>query len=217
MINKNIICIYPVDSTTDFLIPLYELLSKFDNFKGYRLVTADDNIQILKNSLSDIESGSILLFLGHGASHCLYGSHKERIFTSLDLDLLEKFECIFLSCRSEEFLKQHNEAYIGFGDMPTDYAEVESERTLNDCDYLKGYDSSDIEYYRQQIVNIFADAINFVGIDSLERLYKSIKLFANKEISRILVNKEDPNYRARADLLFEWKDEITYHSKTSSI
>lgn len=94
--------------------------------------------------------------------------------------------------------------------MPTDYNEVEAERQLNDIEYLEGLDERDIEYYRNQIVDFFIKAIRMSQLKSLEEFYKAIKLFANKEISVLLLNKQRNHYRHLADLIYCWKDEMEY-------
>lgn len=210
MKNKTIVCLYPIDPTTDFLMPIYEILSQFDGFNGYRISTSEQDINDIKFEIEKSSSYNMIIFLGHGASHCIYGSMKEKISTSNDLIRYNNADCIFLSCRSSEFLKAHNGNHIGFGDMPTDYNEVEAERQLNDIEYLEGLDERDIEYYRNQIVDFFIKAIRMSQLKSLEEFYKAIKLFANKEISVLLLNKQRNHYRHLADLIYCWKDEMEY-------
>lgn len=210
MRNKTILCLYPIDTTTDFLMPIYEFLSQFDGFNGYRISTSKQDINDIKFEIEKSSSNNMIIFLGHGASHCVYGSVKEKILTSDDLIKYNNADCIFLSCRSSEFLKSHNGNHIGFGDMPTDYDEVEAERQLNDAQYLEGLDEIDIEYYRNQIVDFFINAIRMSQLKSLEGFYTAIKLFANKEISNLLLNKKRNHYRLLADLIYCWKDEMEY-------
>ncbi|EIK40215.1 hypothetical protein HMPREF1055_00951 [Bacteroides fragilis CL07T00C01] len=41
--NNRIACIYPMDETTDFLLPIFERLQKESNFIDYRFDTNDIN------------------------------------------------------------------------------------------------------------------------------------------------------------------------------
>lgn len=95
MRNKTIVCLYPIDPTTDFLMPIYEFLSKFDGFNGYRISTSEQDINDIKFEIEKLSSNNMIIFLGHGASHCIYGSVKEKILTSNDLIRYNNADCIF--------------------------------------------------------------------------------------------------------------------------
>jgi hypothetical protein len=74
-----VICIFPEDRTTDFLMPIYEQMEKIIDFIGYRFDTNDQyKKQSLYSELNTMNDISMLLFLGHGASNMLYGSVGEN-------------------------------------------------------------------------------------------------------------------------------------------
>ena len=157
--NNKIVCIYPIDKTTEFLLPIFERLQKESNFIDYRFDTNDTNsVNKMKDDLSNLEQPSFIVFLGHGASYCLYGTPEENkkkvLFSADDLSLFQNHNCFFLSCRSSEYLSGKAQSYIGFGDIPTDYLEIISERDLGDIHYMCGIDETDIELYKKYIVDI---------------------------------------------------------------
>ena len=213
--NNKIVCIYPIDKTTEFLLPIFERLQKESNFIDYRFDTNDTNsVNKMKDDLSNLEQPSFIVFLGHVASYCLYGTPEENkkkvLFSADDLSLFQNHNCFFLSCRSSEYLSGKAQSYIGFGDIPTDYLEIISERDLGDIHYMCGIDETDIELYKKYIVDIILHTIDCCGCDSLLIFYNKIKLYINKRIADLLVNKEIQNYRLMADLLYSWKSEIEY-------
>lgn len=182
--NNKIVCIYPIDKTTEFLLPIFERLQKESNFIDYRFDTNDTNsVNKMKDDLSNLEQPSFIVFLGHGASYCLYGTPEENkkkvLFSADDLSLFQNHNCFFLSCRSSEYLSGKAQSYIGFGDIPTDYLEIISERDLGDIHYMCGIDETDIELYKKYIVDIILHTIDCCGCDSLLIFYNKIKLYIN--------------------------------------
>lgn len=213
--NNRIVCIYPVDETTGFLLPIFERLQKESNFIDYRFDTNDINsANKMKDDLLNLEKPSFIVFLGHGASYCLYGTpegdKKKKLFSIDDLKLFQNHNCFFLSCRSSEFLRTKAQSYIGFGDIPTDYSEIMSERDLGDIHYMSEINEAEIELYKRHIVDIILRTIDCCGCNSLLVFYNKIKLYINKQIADLLVNKDVSNYRQLADLLYTWKSEIEY-------
>lgn len=85
-----------------------------------------------------------------------------------------------------------------------------SERDLGDIHYMSGINEAEIELYKSYIVDIILHTIDCCGCESLLTFYNKLKLYTNKQIADLLVNKEVPNYRLLADLLYSWKSEIEY-------
>ena len=76
---SKLMCIYPVDKTTDFLLPIYEQLELLPDFVGYRFDTNDSSkTKNLHNASHQIAENDFVFFLGHGASNKLYGSVNEN-------------------------------------------------------------------------------------------------------------------------------------------
>ena len=62
--NNKIVCIYPIDKTTEFLLPIFERLQKESNFIDYRFDTNDTNsVNKMKDDLSNLEQPSFFVIL----------------------------------------------------------------------------------------------------------------------------------------------------------
>ena len=214
--NKLVLCIFPIDETTDFLHPIYDAISSVSvKFNGVRIdTTNEEEVDKLKKELLSLSDNITIVFLGHGASHCLYGTptvEKNRLFKKEDLTIIKNKINFIFSCNSKDLLDNIEALkYIGFGDMPTEFNEITSERALNDASYLEGIIEQDINIYKEVIVDIIAKSIKESKFLSLEDLYRNIKLFANISIVDILTKKNSPNFRMIADLIYEWKDNMTF-------
>ena len=72
---SKLICIFPEDKTTDFLLPIYDQLETLSDFIGYRFDTNDSSkTKNLHDELLQIDENDFIIFLGHGSSNKLYGS-----------------------------------------------------------------------------------------------------------------------------------------------
>ena len=72
---RRLVCIFPEDESTDFLLPIYKQLENLSGFIGYRFNTLDSQKRNnLYETLNQLEDNSLLVFIGHGASNRLYGS-----------------------------------------------------------------------------------------------------------------------------------------------
>ncbi len=61
---SKLICIYPKDETTDFLLPIYEQLETLSDFAGYRFDTNDSSkTKVLYDDLKQLDDDSIIFFL----------------------------------------------------------------------------------------------------------------------------------------------------------
>lgn len=211
-----IICIYPFDTTTDFLIPIYQYLESIDGFIGLRINENGDNVGDCYKILKSCSSNAIIVFLGHGCSRCLYYGDKKPLIDKDGFNYFFDKRIFLLSCRSSEFIELKNtdqvNSYIGFGDLLTDWAEVISEREF-DVNAYKEINENIISSFRDIIVQSILDS--FIVVINLHQdfqyLYLQIKLRFNKNISRLLKEKSDINSnRVLAKLLFEAKNEIVF-------
>lgn len=76
--NNKIVCIYPIDKTTEFLLPIFERLQKESNFIDYRFDTNDTNsVNKMKDDLSNLEQPSFIVFLGMEPA-IVYMEHLKR-------------------------------------------------------------------------------------------------------------------------------------------
>jgi len=216
---SNIICIFPIDKTTDFLLPIYESLSKFDSFSGFRSENNEELFESLNDKIKSIkDENNFIVFLGHGASNCLYGAtindKKTKLFDKSNIDLFNNQNIFFLSCRSSDFINNNAEKImingIGFGDIITDYSEVVSERDDGDALFLPNINEEMIEEFKTKLVALVIKGFEYLNLDeySIKQIYYFLKLLINKEISNILLNRSTKGFRDIADLIYDLKNEM---------
>lgn len=213
---SKLMCIYPVDVTTDFLLPIYEQLELLPDFAGYRFDTNDSSkTKNLHDELFQIAENGFVFFLGHGASNKLYGSVDENgekltLFDKNNSECIKNANFVGVACRSKDFADKHLPNYIGFGDITSDYSEVLAERNIGDPDYLEWASEEDMTNFRNEFVGAIADAVKLSECRSLQSIYRMMKLCFNKRIALLLVNRHIPNNRQVADMLYGINDEMLF-------
>lgn len=213
---SKLICIYPEDNTTDFLLPIYAQLETMPDFAGYRFDTNDSSkTKNLFDALYQLEDDAIVFFLGHGASNKLYGSvgddgDKQTLFDKTNIECIKKKNVVSIACRSKEFAHNCILNHIGFGDITSDYSEVLAERNIGDPDYLEWASEEDMTNFRNEFVGAIADAVKLSECRSLQSIYRMMKLCFNKRIALLLVNRHIPNNRQVADMLYGINDEMLF-------
>lgn len=215
MKNK-VICIYPKDESTNFLMPIFESLQILPNFIGYRCDTTSNNnkAMIIEALEAHDDDASILFFLGHGASNKLYGSidtngERQTLFDNTNLELLNKFNLVGVSCKSADFFNYGIDNYIGFGDITSDFLEVMITRELEEPNYLSWATQEDIENFKHIFVQIIVNTIEYTKCMNLCSIYRILELNINKMIANNLIERKIVNYRYIADMLFCILDEMT--------
>lgn len=211
------ICIFPEDSTLGFLKPLIDKVSKEIEVIHLK----NENIDTVIERLDKLPSEIDILFIGHGASHCLYGAisnNEKTIFiNSSNINILSNKNIVTVTCRSSEFLHSNKEIlnnYLGFGNIPSDWSEVMTEREYNDVNYLYGIEEEDLEYYILNLIKILTLCIvNFTSHKSVEKLYFELRLYFNKQITKLLKEKNIKKYNELAELFINTKNEINYFMK----
>jgi hypothetical protein len=209
-----IICIYPIDETTGFLSPIYKSLSVLEVFTGYQIGVENEEIDNVVKDIAESEDGTIVVFLGHGASHCLYKSDRTPLFANKDFSIFQNKRLFFFSCRSAEFIDTNRHIplteYFGFGNMVTDLDEVLAARN-EDANAYPNIDGEVIASYKQILTDILSKKLaRTLGAGkNFNDLYLQIKLLFNKEIAIILKEKKHPNYRVLANLLYDTKCEMS--------
>lgn len=215
---SKLMCIYPIDETTDFLLPIYEQLELLPDFVGYRFDTNDSSkTKNLYDVLLQITENDFVIFLGHGASDKLYGSvgengEKLTLFDKRYSESINKANFVGVACRSKDFAVKCLPNYIGFGDITSDYAEVMAERNIGDPNYLEWVSEEDIINFQNEFVGAIAEAVKLSECNDLYSLYRMMKLSFNKRIASLLVNRHLQKYRHIADMLYDINDEIAFHS-----
>lgn len=215
---SKLICIFPEDKTTDFLLPIYEQLGTLSDFVGYRFDTNDSSkTKNLYDELLQIAENDFIIFLGHGASNKLYGSVDENgekltLFDKKNSEGINKAIFVGIACRSKDFADKHMSNYIGFGDITSDYTEILAERNIGEPDYLEWASEKDITNFRNEFVGAIVDAVKLSKCSDLCSLYRMIILSFNKRIASLLINRHLQNYRQIADMLYDINDEMSFHT-----
>lgn len=211
-----IICVYPIeeDKSTDFLLPIYEMFKSLDTdqFVGYRPQKGDEVDMILDDLL--LEEEQLFIFLGHGSSTDIRNNH-EAIINDDNFSLLKNKKVFLLSCRSEEFISRNNSVplkeYIGFGNMITSWDEILAERNFDLNAYINVTEEH-IDDFNKILANSILNSLSkaILKEESSYYLYSKIKIYLNKAIVELLLEKKVKGYRVLADLLFKLKKEIIW-------
>lgn len=219
MSNKKILCIFPEDATLAFLDHLKEYLEK--HFDSIRITPNQDSHDKALEKIKALPENSTIIFIGHGSSHCFYGAcnagfERKSYINNSNFHIFKNKEIFALSCRSSEFLETNKATlknYIGFGNLPTDWKEIESERNYGDSQYLNNLSETDINYYKEALTSIILSC--FLKLDDFydfKIFYFKLKLHINKEIANLIIEKKNKNYRAIANLWYDTKLEMDINS-----
>jgi hypothetical protein len=213
--------VHSVDPTTHFL-------QAIPDFLGGRLHRPWDHITLTqpgaeeaaRQKIQQAAPGTTIIFLGHGASYCIYGPPaKEGVRGSPLLDdqhfsLLQGKNFVSLSCRSSEFISRNfkekgGSAMLGFDDLPTHWADVEAEREVNWKAYPK-IDGEVLERYRTLLVKVFkmalADALS--QFMNFEQFYTRLRYYINKELNTLCAQIATPQILLLENMLFDLKKGI---------
>jgi len=157
MNSKNVLCIFVEDPTLTFLKPIKSYLEK--GFDCFIIEPSDESYQKGVKKIESVPDNGLIIFIGHGASHCFYGAcshnYESKPLVNRSNNHILKNKSIFaLSCRSSDFLESNKSIiknYIGFGNLPTEWHEIIAERDCGDSMYLKGITESDILIFKNSL------------------------------------------------------------------
>lgn len=219
---SSVLLLFPEDNSTDFLFPMYEKIASFEFVKAVRVPYSENVSNDVHKYIEELNEDCLCVFIGHGRGNCLYGGigkngDKQILITELEAsDVFCHKNILLIACNSTEFIigccNEVSQA-IGFGSIPTDWEEVLATRNV-DVDAYPGISEKDIDIFKVIFIEIMMDSLmlSFDRRYNLSRLYSNISLFINKKISSLLIDKQVDNYRKIADLLYQLKSELTYHS-----
>lgn len=223
MNNSNVIIIRLGDESILFLEPISKELA---NYYSIVIEPTEESYERGIREIDRMPINSTIIFLGHGASHCLYGAHdssfeRKPLVNSGNISIFQNKSVFSLSCRSSEFLyKNRNimKQFIGFGNLPTDWNDIVAERDMGDPNYLSEIQEEDIFYYKKTLAEIIHSSLssNKFNLGDFESIYFHTKLMINKEISKILIEKPIPNYRLLADIWYETKQEMRFFNRETN-
>lgn len=209
---NNILCIYPKDATTEFLRPVYNAICAKPYVVGLELDTIEDD-DFLEKLSDHLASASIVFFLGHGSSTCLYGTNLNPLIEDKmgNINGLRNKSLILFACKSAEFIKNHHfQDSLGFGFIPTSLGDAR-DGVLHNIN-LKNIDSSCLDTFKQTIVRIWNRTLTEVSLDKLATILKVFSFYTNCEIvDTLLHGKESSNHRVLADMLYYLKEDMKYY------
>ena len=216
--NSKILCIRPLDTTTNFLQRIGKRLAS--TFPGYteffEIEPSDGSHDVCLKKITSLSESGLLIFLGHGTNEYLQGAvarntgnagyQKKEFISEHNIALLKNRKIFCLSCHSANGLgamacANGARAFLGFGDLPTELNEFEGKKPI------------------QRIVNDFKGIIQetvreglIYGINNnvtFSQLVSYLKLLLNRKHAEIiLVHKDKRDRRALADLILEMKTQI---------
>lgn len=198
---SKILCIFPAERNTEFLRPFYkELLNKNDMYGLECSSTEDDYYEILEREADEAE---MVIFLGHGSSHTLYGDNNNTLFDAKYIKPLYNKKLLLFACKSAEFAKNNKLTNsIGFGFIPSSEEDFQNGKLHNlKIDKL---DTLDVDILRASISDILVKTLrecNFLNLNDFQRCFS---FQCNCEIVKYLTKRkyEVKNYRLLADVIY---------------
>lgn len=208
-----ILCIYPHDSTTEFLNPIAESLGKKfeDIFELYRIDTTKDSHLKAIYKIEHFSNISLIIFIGHGSHtgfHCLNETQDDTVIflNSQNIERIRNKNIFAFSCNSSSFLKLHSaklNSWLGFDDLPTEKENF----PISENDHLIF-----LELYKEILIKvIYFSLIELITEKSFSKSYSILKLVLNKEMIRLSKDKSHVNNKLLADILFKTKKGIKYN------
>lgn len=211
--------IFPTDKSTSFLKTIiknledknieFDLLDVLPDQKAYDSVI---------EKLTIIDDDDLVIFLGHGSPDRIYGGEsegfeKKHLVKNSEMSIFKNKNLFLLACDSSSLLKSSFniakiKKSIGFGPLPTDLIELNSNKFK-----ALGATEETIEEFKIQIINIISSCLIHFLLEkknqmSMLDLKDYIVLLINKEINNsILTNKNRP----LADLLFFMKTDLAVY------
>jgi hypothetical protein len=228
---KRLIFIHSHDSTTEFLegIILFLMGKGYTNFEHIKIVCAAENAEEARNTIANANHGSTIVFLGHGASHCVYLPYPESqaaefFINKSNFEILQGKNFICLACRSAEFVRHNFQpadgtAMIGFGDLPTDWQDIYSEHEMGDHTAYAGITGEVLAHFRRLLVDIFAKSLCDAVSNKMNfnQFYLRLRLYTNRSLFQVTNYSISDNPTLLANILFEFKTGTQLLGNTSSL
>jgi len=209
---NQIIIIHAVDNSTLFLDKFKEEFSEY----YFSFHSNKESVIKAKYILGELNPKSLIIYLGHGSSFGLYVPDENHLYENLFVDVnwgnvfFEEHDIILLSCKSNEYISKiyKSNLSIGFGNIISSYDELkiyndknEIKKSLN-VDEINLFNKIYIECSITIIRYLISNKISFIDIP------KYFRFILNKEINKILLNKENENRVELSRMLFEFRNEI---------
>lgn len=204
------VCIYPQDTTTDFLRPLCDhICVTFHAVEvGYDTFGDNDPMETIFNEIKDAET---IFFLGHGKSTCLYASILDNVelFNKDNISILEGKRLFLLACNSDQFITKFKLSNaIGFGFLPTSEEDIERTKQYHKLD-ISMTCILDVECFKTALVQCLTKTLSEETMNDFCLLKERLLFNTSIEIVDCLVNKKSTKYRIVADeLYYLYKDMV---------
>lgn len=215
---SRIVCVFPLDDSTNFLEPVRKVVEKELNATIVRGdTTKEEHRNEIMAQLRELTEQDTFIFMGHGASYCLYGTPQggelQPLFEKGNLSLPKYSGSLLISCRSSDFIESQKLVnVIGFGEIPTTWEEMRKLRE-DDCGRYTGVDKDTISEYRNSFVNALCRALKLWSPSMpLSQLYQNIRLCVTGQIVRHLLEKrlELPQRQGLFEMLYELKQDVDF-------
>ncbi|MBU2914843.1 hypothetical protein [Reichenbachiella agariperforans] len=214
---NNIVIVYPIDETIEFLEPLRAELERL--FPKAILLRPEAGTY--GSSITD--ETELVIFLGHGTPSQLCGSLNDSGEKSVFLNitngslLLDGVDIMLFACNSSDYFRKIKrnaeiDCYVTFGDMPTDWEHIRHNRD-QDADFLKDFKDEHLEYYKSVIVESVVEGVkNGVRTNSIIGIPKRISFVVNQKINEVILDQEWSKSQKlqMIELLNDFKQEIKY-------
>jgi hypothetical protein len=211
--------IISIDPSTDFLIEIIENFKK--NGIEYNLTEIQANDESYQNTLdtiSNFNTNSNVIFLGHGQSDQLYGGEmldnypKKPIVKLNEMGIFKAQNLFLLACDSSSLLKSSfrfskTNKSIGFGGLPTSIEEIEDDRKLSS----EGISEETIEKFKTAIVDVVSSSLsNYLlhETDDFIHLKDNLVLQIDEKINNAILVEKNRNL---GDLLFKMRNEMVIY------
>lgn len=204
-------CIYPADDSTDFLMPIYNMLEQINIDNCFRIQTDEDRAHVLESILKS-NFNTIIIFLGHGTAQYLQLKENTEFINKDNFSILENKKLFFISCYSSSFIESNKSGtiipeYIGFGNIPSEDSDlIPLIGDVYDINTLEEIAIKSNDVLVEIIKNALGDT--FTKNKDLKYLYKRIRFYFNRKIADILINKGLSWHKELSCLLFGIKDDM---------
>ncbi|WP_299523370.1 hypothetical protein [Winogradskyella sp.] len=208
-----------IDPTTAFLYGIVNnLKEKKVPLNVIEIHPSDKSYEECKEKISTVESGSVILFLGHGQENQLYGGESKEfvrkpIFKLNEMGVFKSQYLILLACDSADLLKSSfrqakMKKSIGFGSLPTELKEIENDKMFSNS----GVTQETLEAYKNVIVELVSEVIIYGHkkecLKDFIKMKEFLTLLINKKINNAILQDKNENL---GDLIYQMKYQLVQY------
>lgn len=211
---KKILILHALDNSTAFLsVFREEFKDLYFSFDSNR-----ESINKAKGLLGELDTKSLIIYLGHGSSSGLYEPDDSHTYEKYFLNeawgnhFFEKHDIFLLSCKSNDYLKKiyNSNSSLGFGNIISSKFELDKYNEQNDQKLL--LEESDITRFNEIYVNaslnvirkLLNNEIYFIDVP------KYLRFNINKEINQFLLDKNNKSRLHMSKLMFDFRNELLF-------